>query len=98
MDMRAWSANFLAEFKTETGIDLPVWTQVLNVVGEAGEFAEAYRRYTGYARRIGSFNEVRLELADTVISSYTAAQLIGFDLDVAITEKTHVIMTRGFRE
>jgi NTP pyrophosphatase (non-canonical NTP hydrolase) len=76
----------------------PQWAQVLNVAGEAGEFAEAYRRHTGHARRGGSLDETAAELADVVISAYVAAERLSVDLDAAIAAKQAVIMTRGFRE
>lgn len=75
---------------------VPAWAQVLNVVGEAGEFGEAYRRYSGFARRIGNLAEVAAELADVVIASYVAADRVGLDLDAAIEAKHAVVMSRGF--
>jgi len=76
----------------------PEWAQVLNVVGEAGEFAEAYRRYSGHARRTGDLDETSMELADVVISAYTAANIMGIDLDEYIKRKQEIIMTRGFKD
>ena len=76
----------------------PEWAGVLNVVGEAGEFAEAYRRYSGHARRTGDLEETALELADVVISAYTAANMMGIDLDEYIKRKQEIIMTRGFKD
>lgn len=76
----------------------PVWAQVLNVVGEAGEFGEAYRRYSGHARRHGSLKETAEELADVVISAYVAAERLGIGLDAHIADKQRVVMTRGFKE
>ena len=71
--------------------------QVLCVAEEAGEFVGAYRRYEGMARRDGSWQDVQAELADVVISAYTAAHAIGFDLDEAIEEKLGKVMTRGWK-
>ena len=76
----------------------PVWAQILNVVGEAGEFAEAYRRYSGWARRPGSLDDTAAELADVVISAYVAAERLGVDLDDCIEAKRLVVMSRGFRD
>jgi NTP pyrophosphatase (non-canonical NTP hydrolase) len=76
----------------------PDWAQILNVVGEAGEFAEAYRRYTGHARRPGSIEEVSDELADVIISAYVAAERLGVNLDESIAKKQAVIFARGFRD
>lgn len=77
-------------------ISPPPWAQALNVVGEAGEFAEAYRRYTGNARRISNQDDVGLELADVVISAYVMAELLQLDLDCYIDAKWDIIMSRGF--
>jgi hypothetical protein len=76
----------------------PVWAHVLNVIGEAGEFGEAYRRYSGHARRPGSLDETAAELADVVISAYIAAERLEIELDQCIAAKQQVIMTRGFRD
>lgn len=70
--------------------------QALNVVGEAGEFAEAYRRYIGAARRPGSIEEVAAELADVIISAQVMAVRLGLDPDEIVADKWAVIMTRGF--
>lgn len=75
---------------------VPDWARVLNVVGEAGEFAEAYRRYTGHARRTGSIQEVAEELADVVISAATCAAQLGIDLDEAVRAKRQIVLSRGF--
>lgn len=80
----------------------PPWAQALNVSGEAGEFVEAYRRLTGYARRSGSISEVMTELADVVISAYGFATLLRaqiggkLNLDEFIEAKIDTIMNRGF--
>lgn len=74
----------------------PIWAQVVNVVGEAGEFAEAFRRYSGHARRPGTLDEAAAELADVIISAYVLAERLGIDLDGAVSAKGDVIMSRGF--
>lgn len=76
----------------------PEWAQAMNVVGEAGEFAEAYRRYTGNARRVGSREEVEAELADIIISSYVFAARAGINLDAAVIRKGEIVMSRGVRD
>lgn len=50
------------------------------MVEEAGEFAGAYRRWRGYARRPGSREAMEEELVDVVISSFFAADDYGIDL------------------
>lgn len=74
----------------------PLWAQALNVAGEAGEFAEAYRRYTGNARRVSDSNEVMEELADVVISAYVFAELFGHSLDTAIFQQVVRHFERGY--
>jgi NTP pyrophosphatase (non-canonical NTP hydrolase) len=96
-DLQDFALQFLTRAYTTDTLP-PAWAQVLNVVGEAGEFGEAYRRYTGYARRQGNLDEVRLELADVVISAYVAAERLNIDLDDAIADKQCIIMNRGFTE
>ncbi|WP_369794633.1 MazG nucleotide pyrophosphohydrolase domain-containing protein [Kutzneria sp. 744] len=65
---------------------------------ECGEFVGAYRRWSGQARRTGTAEELRAELADVVITAFVAAEELGIDLDQAITEKAGVVLTRGWRE
>ncbi len=72
--------------------------QVLWVVEEAGEFAGAYRRWTGRARRPGTHAEMSAELADVVIAAAVAAHRIGIDLEAAVAAKVGVVHDRGWRE
>ncbi|MFI9386389.1 MazG nucleotide pyrophosphohydrolase domain-containing protein [Kutzneria sp. NPDC052558] len=72
--------------------------QVLALAEECGEFVGAYRRWSGQARRTGTAEEMRAELADVVITAFGAAEELGIDLDEAITEKAGVVFTRGWRE
>ncbi|MFI1916056.1 hypothetical protein [Nocardia sp. NPDC020380] len=71
---------------------------VLALAEEAGEFVGAYRRWSGQARRTGSFDDVRAELADVVIISWLAAAELGIDLDAAIADKLKVMFERGWRD
>lgn len=71
---------------------------VLALAEEAGEFVGAYRRWSGQARRTGTFDEMGAELADVVICAWMAAAELGIDLDAAITDKLAVIFDRGWRE
>jgi NTP pyrophosphatase (non-canonical NTP hydrolase) len=83
----------------ELGIERTAeWAQAMNVVGEAGEFAEAYRRYSGQARRVGSREDMENELADVIISAYVFAAKTGIDLDAAVVRKGKIVMTRGVRD
>lgn len=72
--------------------------QVLMLVEEAGEFAAAYRRWTGMARRSGTFDDVSAELADVVIGAWVVADFLNVDLNTAIRDKLQVIFSRGWRE
>ena len=72
--------------------------QVIKLCGETGEFAEAYARYAGMARRSGTLEDVAQELADVVITAYIAARVIGIDLDQAWHAKAQVVLSRGWRE
>lgn len=75
-----------------------VQQQVLCLAEEAGEFVGAYRRWAGLARRTGTWEDVKAELADVAVTAYVAAHVLGIDLDEAVREKTAVIMTRGWRD
>lgn len=72
--------------------------QALCLAEEAGEFVGAFRRWKGMARRSGTEEEVRAELADVAITAYVAAEEIGFDLDAAIAAKLDIVFSRGWRE
>lgn len=89
------AARFVQQYDEVRG-PVPAWAQALNVVGEAGEMAEAYRRATGHARRSSTMDEVADEMADVVIATYVFAQRVGVDLDEAIAAKYEKIMSRGF--
>lgn len=83
--------HFLDQIKQQ-----PLWAQALNVVGEAGEFVEAFRRYSGNARRSGSEEELQNELADVIISAVCFGLMAGFDIPDIVNAKWHIIFTRGF--
>lgn len=96
--MEDWADEFLTYVT-----DYPLWAQAVNVVGEAGEFAEAFRRYMGYARRAEPLDGVMAELADVVISAFVMdakmrAAGLGTSLQRAVADKMAVIMSRGFGE
>ncbi|MVU81243.1 hypothetical protein GPX89_28860 [Nocardia sp. ET3-3] len=71
---------------------------VLALAEEAGEFVGAYRRWSGKARRTGTFDEMRAELADVVITAWMAADALGIDLDAALADKLAVVFERGWRD
>jgi NTP pyrophosphatase (non-canonical NTP hydrolase) len=72
--------------------------QTLALAEEAGEFVKAARRYLGMARRSGSLDDVRLELADVVITAYVTAEAFGIDLDEAIADALRKVFGRPFRD
>jgi len=72
--------------------------QALAVAGEAGEFVEAYRRYTGQARRSDTREHVIEELADVMITAAVTTAENHWPLDAAIQAKLEIIFTRGWRE
>lgn len=72
--------------------------QVLCLAEETGEVVGAARRYLGLARRTGSLDAVRLELADVVIVSHVVADQFGIDLARAVEDKLQIIFGRPFRE
>jgi len=72
--------------------------QALALAEEVGEFAGAYRRAAGHARRTGDWSDVAAELADVLITAWVAAAVLGIDLDTAWRTKAAVILTRGWRD
>ncbi len=69
--------------------------QVLCLAEEAGEFVQAARRFMGMARTPGSFEDMKKELADVVLTSYVTAEVFGFSLDLEIANKLTEINDRG---
>lgn len=53
--------------------------QTLCLVEEAGELVKAFRRWKGWARTPGSFDAVRLEAADVVITARVTCRVFGWD-------------------
>jgi NTP pyrophosphatase (non-canonical NTP hydrolase) len=72
--------------------------QALCVAEEAGEMVGAYRRWAGKARRLGTFDELRDEVADVLIVTAVFAHLAGIDIDQAIADKAVKIYSRGWKE
>jgi NTP pyrophosphatase (non-canonical NTP hydrolase) len=72
--------------------------QALCVAEEAGELVGAYRRWAGKARRRGTFEEVRLEVADVLIVTAVFAARAKVDIDQALADKLKIIYSRGWRE
>lgn len=75
----------------------PTVRQVLALAEEVGEFVGAFRRWSGQARRSGSFEDVESELADVVITAFVTAEVLGIKLEQQISRKFDVIMNRGWR-
>ncbi len=72
--------------------------QALCVAEEAGEVVGAYRRFAGKARRKGTLEDVRSEIADVLITVSIFARLLGIDIDSAVEDKLAVIYSRGWSE
>jgi NTP pyrophosphatase (non-canonical NTP hydrolase) len=72
--------------------------QALAVVEEAGEFAQAFRRWKGMARTTGTFDAVRLELADVVVTAYVMADVLGINLDEDVTNRIRAVLDRPMRK
>jgi NTP pyrophosphatase (non-canonical NTP hydrolase) len=72
--------------------------QAICVAEEAGELIGAYRRWSGKARRKGSFEDVEQELADVLIVTAVFAVRLGIDIDKAIEDKLKVLYSRGWSE
>lgn len=70
--------------------------QAMCVVEEAGEFIGAYRRWRGFARRPGDFDQVTSELADVIIASFIMFVNLHEDAQVEIKKKLLKIITRGY--
>ena len=68
----------------------------LCIAEEAGELIGAYRRYSGRARRAGSLDEVRLEMADVLINLGLLALELEINLDAAVEDKLRIIYSRGW--
>jgi len=64
----------------------------------AGRLAGTVRRYVGYARRVGTIQEVQHALTDLLAATAGAARWLRIDLDEAIAAKVAVIMGRPFAE
>lgn len=97
-DLTALGASFAERLREHFPADNERDRQVLALAEEVGEFVGAYRRWSGNARRAGSFDDVRDELADVVITAYVTAAVLDIDLDEAIEAKAAKIRTRGWRE
>lgn len=72
--------------------------QALCIAEEAGELVGAYRRFSGKARRKGSLEDVRNEIADVLITTSIFARLLGIDIDAAVEDKLDIIYSRGWSE
>lgn len=70
--------------------------QAICVAEEAGELIGAYRRWAGKARRKGTLDDVRQEIADLLICTSVFAVRLGIDIDKAIEGKLEVIYSRGW--
>ena len=73
MDLNKTAHLIVAELRAHDFEDDGGIRQALALAEEAGEMVGAYRRWTGRARRTGTEEEFRSELADVVITAYVTA-------------------------
>jgi NTP pyrophosphatase (non-canonical NTP hydrolase) len=97
-DLADFAATVIKHLREHFPAEGEMDRQVLALAEEAGEFTGAYRRWSGQARRTGTFGDMAAELADVVITAYVTAETLGIDLDEAWRRKAQAIMTRGWRE
>lgn len=50
------------------------------------------------ARRSGTEEQAQMELADLAITCYAMADVLGWDLDELIRQKSEVILSRGWKQ
>jgi len=82
IDLNDTAAQIVKKFRANGFEDDGGIRQVLALAEEAGEMVGAYRRWTGRARRTGTADEFRAELADVVITAYVTAAEQGARLAV----------------
>lgn len=70
--------------------------QAMKLAEEVGEFAGAYNRWRGWARRDGSMADVLEELSDVIISAFAMFAIMDFDAQVYIKDKLTKVITRGY--
>lgn len=92
------AAQRIAEALGSNGFGDQPDRQALALAEEVGEFVGAWRRWRGQARRGGTLDEVRTELADVVITAYVLDAEYALRLDDAIQEKLKIVFSRGWRE
>lgn len=96
-DLKQYAKN-IAEALEENGLDPSADIQTITLMEEVGEFAGAYRRATGRARRTDTLEHAYEELADVVIVAYVIANALEIDLDQEIQKKLDIVFSRGWRE
>lgn len=72
--------------------------QLMALAEETGEFIGAMRRWRGLARRPGTEQEAKSELADVIISAYAMADVMGWDVEQITSAKLQKIFTRGWKQ
>ena len=101
-DLPAIARQLSTDLRANRRVDLTEmeeWDlQALGVAEEAGELVGAYRRWSGRARRKGSFEDMAQEVADVIIVTAIFAQRVGIDLEKAVADKLTVIYSRGWKE
>jgi NTP pyrophosphatase (non-canonical NTP hydrolase) len=67
---------------------------MFKLMEEAGEAQKAFNRLHGYARVVGTRDDLADELADTVICAYALAEVEEIDLNSAIDAKHQTLVSR----
>lgn len=96
--LRDIAAEILVSLDWYQPVENREMVQSLALAEEVGEFIGAYRRWSGNARRSGTYDKMAEELADVVISSYVMARVLGMDLDEEIESKIKVVFARPWKD
>lgn len=97
--IRAMSEKFSHSYGMSVSDRTYIDGQILCAVEEVGEFAAAYRRWSGRARRTGTLDDVYKEYADALISMIHAGWLLGInDPQEVLDQKIGHIMERPTRD
>lgn len=70
-------------------------TQMLCLTEEVGEAIKAWRRLTGRARILDTYEHLAEELADVIIVTRVTFMMLGIDEKEAVQAKLRAIMERG---
>jgi NTP pyrophosphatase (non-canonical NTP hydrolase) len=98
MDLLGAAAKVIMARCRENGAGGTEQAQLMALAEETGEFIGAMRRWRGMARRRGTEDEAKAELADVIISAYAMAEVMGWDVEKITEDKLTKVMSRGWKE